>query len=251
MSTPTTRSPRHRLVRAVGATALGLAAVFGAAAPALAHDELVSQTIEADPATGAATSISLTFSNSIIEVGSEIVVTGPNGADATDGAPVINGPTVTQPLAADLTSGDYDAAWRVVSSDGHPIEGAFTISIDDTGEAVIATETSNSSAENSAAGSDDDHVGAADSAEHDHAGAASSDSASEAGGTPVGALIAVIVGGAAVIAGGITAATVGRKRRAQGMAAGAAAPSQAQSVPEAQAEAPAEAPADKNEEGQA
>lgn len=184
------------------------ASLFGVASPALAHDELINTTVVANEASGEAQAFQLTFSNSIIEVGTEILVTGPGGEDAADGGPEIEGPKVTQALAADLAPGDYAAAWRVVSSDGHPIEGVFGIAIaaDGSGEIVAAPTPSGTTSET------ETEI----TAEGDSAPAEESD------GLPVGAIIAIAVGGVAVVAGGVTAAIVANRRRAQGMAADAA-----------------------------
>ncbi|HWS56943.1 MAG TPA: copper resistance protein CopC, partial [Actinotalea sp.] len=59
-----------------------------------------------------------------------VLVTGPGGAVAV-GEPVVQGTTVTAPLPSDLASGDYTIAWRVVSADGHPIQGTipFTVAL--------------------------------------------------------------------------------------------------------------------------
>lgn len=198
----TGRSASHRLARAAGAAALGLAAVLGAASPALAHDELIATDLVAD-AEGAPEAIELRFNNSIVEVGTEFIVESPDGADATDGPAQVAGPAVTQPLAADLAPGEYRAAWRVVSSDGHPIDGAFGL--------VVAADGTASLSESAPA--------TESSEEHGHDGETAG--AEEPSSVPVGALIAVAVGGAAVIAGGIAAATAGRRRRARGMAADA------------------------------
>lgn len=116
---------------------LALAALVGVSTPALAHDELINTEILTGENGVPAEAVQLTFNNSVLEVGTEIVITGPDGSDATDGDPVTDGPHVTQQLAADLSAGDYQGAWRVVSSDGHPIEGAFVIAIAEDGTSEL------------------------------------------------------------------------------------------------------------------
>lgn len=229
--TRTTRPPLARPAAAallVGAAAFAAFPALGTAAPAYAHDQLVDTVLELDPADGSAEAVRLTFSNSIIEVGTEVVVTAPDGSDATDGEPLVDGPEVTQALQADLTPGAYSGAWRVVSSDGHPIEGMFTLTVPESGEPTIGDAEAPAEADGAEnAASDDGHEHADDGHEHaESTDATTADGAedtesSEQSGAPVGAVIAVIVGGAAVIAGGITAATVGHRRRAKGMAAAA------------------------------
>ncbi|GAB2551028.1 copper resistance CopC family protein [Leucobacter ruminantium] len=210
-SRPAPRPARvgRRIARAAGAALIAAVAATSIASPALAHDELVDRTVTVDPSTGTVDDITLTFSDSIIEVGTEIVVTGSDGADATDGEPQVSGPRVVQPLAADLPDGDYAVAWRVVSSDGHPIEGSFTLQAAGADSAILEADPRFEDGASAASDASEQ------AAEHDHA----AEGEGSEGGAPVGALIAVIVGGAAVIAGGLAAATAGRKRRARGMAA--------------------------------
>lgn len=100
------------------------------ASPATAHDALLGS----DPADGAVLAtppdaVVLTFTGDLIAVGSAVTVTGPDGAVWADGAPVVSGATLTQPLLAGMPSGGYTVAWRAVSGDGHPIEGTvgFTV----------------------------------------------------------------------------------------------------------------------------
>ena len=120
--------------RTVGAFAiaatLGLAsaALLQPASPAHAHDQLIDAAIEAS-SNGEASALRLTFSDNVLEVGTEIHVTDPDGGDATSAAPVFNGRDVTQALKTPLPDGSYMSAWRVVSSDGHPIEGAFSFDV--------------------------------------------------------------------------------------------------------------------------
>lgn len=128
-----------------GATALVRAgALTGlATAPAAAHDELISAT----PAHGSVLDappeqVELTFSAEPMAIGSEVRVTDSTGDSVTDGELEIVGRQVTQPVASTgATDETYRVVWRVVSSDGHPIEGAFTYQVGD-GSTAPATPTS-------------------------------------------------------------------------------------------------------------
>lgn len=118
------------LIRGAAIAAVAGALALGAASPALAHDQLEHTSLDLDPKSGDVTGVTLEFSGDIIEVGTEITVTDADGKSVTDGKPTVEGHEVTQPLASDeLAEGEYTAAWRVVSSDGHPVEGAFTIAM--------------------------------------------------------------------------------------------------------------------------
>lgn len=114
---------------ALATTVLGLALATAAgivtAAPASAHDRLLSS----DPADGAAldeppAAVTLTFSGEVLETGTQVVVTGDDGQVA-GGTVAVDGDVVTASLPADLAGGAYTVTWRVVSADGHPIEGTF------------------------------------------------------------------------------------------------------------------------------
>lgn len=219
------RTRTNRLTRLSAAALIAGAATFGIAAPAFAHDELINTELVAGTSDRAVEAIRLTFSNSIIPTGTEIVVTGPDGAAAVDGAPVIAGADVTQPLVDDLASGDYDAAWRVVSSDGHPIEGAFAFAVATDGSAAIVEAAP---AEDHAEGEEHDHAEGeehshadGEDADHTHADEASESSGSE--GLPAGAVVAIIVAAVVAAGGAVTAAVVAQRRRAQALGGDASA----------------------------
>ena len=206
------RTTQHRFTALAGVALLAGAASLGVAAPALAHDELVGTAIVTDEA-GAAEAFTLSFSNSIIEVGTEIVATGPDGAgtDITDGDPTVAGPDVTQKLQADLEPGDYSVAWRVVSSDGHPIDGAFAIVVPADGEPTIEAAPAEDVAE--AEGDGHEHAdGEEDGHAHDETG-----SGSDSEGMPMGVVIAIATSAAVVVIGAVVAIVVGAQRRKQAM----------------------------------
>ena len=92
---------------------------------ASAHDRLVSTSPDDGSTVATApTMVSLTFSDDVVAVGTKIVVSGPDG-DVQQGPPRIDGPTVTQPLAAGSAAGAYTVTWRATSKDGHPVSGTF------------------------------------------------------------------------------------------------------------------------------
>ncbi|MBC9935591.1 MULTISPECIES: copper resistance CopC family protein [unclassified Leucobacter] len=126
------RSSRSRagLGAVLGTAVAALALAFGPASPALAHDQLVGTT----PANGevvatAPESLTLSFNNNIIEVGTVVNVTGPDGSSVAAGEPTVAGTEVVQALNPDLADGSYTVVWRVVSQDGHPISGTQSFAI--------------------------------------------------------------------------------------------------------------------------
>lgn len=111
------------------AVLLGPAVLSPALVGASAHDQLVS----VEPADGSSVEqappeVTLTFSAELIPVGTEVRVTGPDGVLTTAPAQVV-AEKVIQELPDELVPGQYSLAWRVVSSDGHPISGTtrFTL----------------------------------------------------------------------------------------------------------------------------
>lgn len=99
---------------------------------AAAHDAL----IESDPAADSTvetmpSQLTLTFSAAPIDGdgATEVVVLGPSGESVTDGAPTIDGATVTQPLVTEAEAGDYHVVWKIVSSDGHPTSEEFRFTV--------------------------------------------------------------------------------------------------------------------------
>ncbi|MET3922873.1 copper resistance CopC family protein [Arthrobacter sp. UYEF20] len=117
---------RHLLSALLGAMILA-SALFAAAAPASAHDVAESTT----PAAGATVptppdKVSVTFSKNPLAIGSQIAVTDAAGTNWADGAVEIVDNVASERLKPGAPAGVFTVAWRVASSDGHPIEGSFT-----------------------------------------------------------------------------------------------------------------------------
>ena len=108
-----------------------LAALLALGAPAQAHDTL----LESDPADGATLetspeAITLTFSADILDVSPLVRITDENGEQLAEITPSIDGPVATATLEEPLPAGTSTVQWRVVSSDGHPIEGTFEVTVE-------------------------------------------------------------------------------------------------------------------------
>lgn len=187
----------RRLIKLAAAGLLVGAAALGIASPALAHDELVSTDLITNESDGTIESVKLSFSNTIIEVGTEIIATAADGSSVADGTPVVSGPDVTQPLKKNLAAGTYSASWRVVSSDGHPIEGSFGIQVKDDGSASVVDAAATEKAPQLVA---DDEA---------------KDSETEQSLLPTWAIVAISIGGVAVLGIVIATVIVGQRRRAQ------------------------------------
>ncbi|MFC6352557.1 copper resistance protein CopC [Rothia nasimurium] len=142
------KAPRASVVppSLIATAALATASLLGMN-PAAAHDELIST----NPANGASlpeapTSLKLTYSGEIMDLegANQVRVTNAAGESVTDGAPQIAGKTVTQDLATASAHDAYTVTWRVVSSDGHPIQGIFTYTV---GQGSTAASSSAASLE--------------------------------------------------------------------------------------------------------
>ena len=114
--------------RGLVALVAALALTVAGAGPAAAHNRLVSS----DPSDGASLprtpdAVVLTFQEPAMSLGTQVLVTGPDGG-AADGPVELVDASVRQPLLAGAPAGTYTVDWRVTSADGHPITGrlAFT-----------------------------------------------------------------------------------------------------------------------------
>lgn len=112
-------------MRRLASVLLALGLVVAVPTTALAHDVLQST----NPRDGASLAqlpkeVTLTFEEAPLQLGSQVVVTGPSGP-AASGAPKIEGNVVTQALSPTAPAGDYTVSYRVSSDDGHPVTGTF------------------------------------------------------------------------------------------------------------------------------
>jgi methionine-rich copper-binding protein CopC len=106
-------------------------AVLVGGGPAAAHSDLASS----DPEDGAVlaqppTSVAFTFNESLLPQGNAITLTDTaSGQRLTVAAADVDGDTVSVPWPQAAPAGQYRAAYRVVSADGHPIAGSITFTV--------------------------------------------------------------------------------------------------------------------------
>ncbi|WP_205262057.1 copper resistance CopC family protein [Nakamurella leprariae] len=117
-------APVRRLLAAVAVLVAALAAPLATALPAAAHNVLVSS----DPADGSQldappTSVTLTFDQPVQNFEPVVVVTGPDGQSVDVGTPEVASTSVTATVGALPAAGAYTVAYRIVSADGHPVQG--------------------------------------------------------------------------------------------------------------------------------
>jgi copper resistance protein C len=133
-------------MRRLAAVALLAGLTFvGLATPALAHNSLIGSspadkaTVDAGPQT-----ITLTFDQPVQDGDgvNTISIRDPQGNHWEAGPPQASGSEVTAPVRPLGPSGVYSITWRVLSADGHPVQGAlsFTLSKAGTGTPIPADE---------------------------------------------------------------------------------------------------------------
>ena len=151
---------------AVGAlTALGLV-------PAAAHDEVLSTSPEQGAVLESAPEqIELSYSGEIMDIGHQVLVTGPDGLSVTEGPLERDGSQVVQPLAeTGSEEGTYQVVWRVVSSDGHPIEGTYTYQVGDGADTTTAAPSLSSTPTDAPTDGSDSSAQAQDAAAQEDSG---------------------------------------------------------------------------------
>ena len=142
----------HRNLRASLITAITAGVLlFVAPTSALAHDEFLSSYPEAGATIGTSpTEITLSFSGELLtDPGSAVIeVLDADGQNITVDPPVIETVTATQHLSPDPSAGLFTVRWKVVSSDGHPISGEYSYTVEafTIGATPAATATPTASA---------------------------------------------------------------------------------------------------------
>jgi copper resistance protein C len=103
------------------------------ALPAQAHDQLIDQTPkDGETLQAGIVEIKLNFNNELLNLGdsgAEILVLNAAGEQQNPGCALIEGRDATIQLSL-ADAGKYSVAWRVVSSDGHPISGDFEFNLE-------------------------------------------------------------------------------------------------------------------------
>lgn len=152
----------HTLAALVAVALGSCVLVLSAAAPATAHAALVSVSPadgEQVVATGPLT-VSLTFTEAIDPAFATVVVVDASEAVVAAEPTRVDGATVSQVMQAVPAAGEYRVRFRVVSADGHPVDGesGFTVTAPapspagSAGESALESEPSAGSASEPGAG---------------------------------------------------------------------------------------------------
>ncbi|MEV4118787.1 copper resistance CopC family protein [Micromonospora sp. NPDC049645] len=121
-----------RVARLGVAAFAALLALLAPAGPAWAHNTLRSSSPARDAALPAApTEVSLEFSARLDPAFATVVVTDAAKRRVPTGVPVVVDTTSTISVTGRLPNGTYTVAYRVVSTDGHPLQGSYPFSVAD------------------------------------------------------------------------------------------------------------------------
>lgn len=133
---------RRRTARAaLVALVVGVLGLLGAG-PASAHNTLISSdpADAASLATGPAT-VTLTFNDVVQNLQPVITVVGPGG-DRWEGSPVsVLNNTASVPVNPLGPAGTYTVAYRIISADGHAVEGTTTFQLTTAGSGTPDPKT--------------------------------------------------------------------------------------------------------------
>ncbi|GEM_PF-193157 len=129
-----------RVLAAVLGVVLGTALGIASAAPALAHTALKRSDPEKNAKVESLERVELEFTQPVRLP--TVILRGPDGETYHTGKPKVDGALVIQDVADDLPPGSYTIAYRVVSPDGHPVEGEipFTLVAPEPTESPAAEE---------------------------------------------------------------------------------------------------------------
>ena len=124
-------------------TFLGIVLLF-VAIPGIAraHAELESSTpTDGEALSAAPAEVSLTFGEDLLPDFVNVVATDAAGAVTELTVTSIDGPTATMAWPPTLAGGDWRVDYRVVSQDGHPVEGSIAFSYPATSPSPTASPT--------------------------------------------------------------------------------------------------------------
>jgi copper transport protein len=136
-------NPSIRAVLRAGFTGLGLALLFLFPQMAWAHASLVDSNPAANEVLSEPpTSIEMTFSEHLQPAFLSVQVRGTDGSRVDTGDAALSpgdAAVVTASLKSGISDGVYTITWRVLSADGHPIQGVIPFQIGTAGEMPSGT----------------------------------------------------------------------------------------------------------------
>jgi copper resistance protein C len=136
----------NKFAKVFAALALAVAAVLPSQA-AFAHAELETSNPEANSVVGAAPQVvSLTFGEKLMVMegdkeANQVQVTDGAGTRVDNGDYQVTGEVLTVSLKPDQADGTYKVTYRVVSEDGHPIEGVYEFEVNGMARSGVAIDS--------------------------------------------------------------------------------------------------------------
>lgn len=110
-----------------------LVAVGAFAGPAHAHSKLISSSPEDGAVLASAPAeVSFTFDEDLLPGVDTIAISDADGKVVSSVKVEPDGNVIAAPWPTGLADGTYQAAYRIVSADGHPVTGAILVTIDST-----------------------------------------------------------------------------------------------------------------------
>jgi methionine-rich copper-binding protein CopC len=134
----------NKIAKAFAAISLAVAAIIPSQA-AFAHAELETSNPEANSVVSAAPGVvSLTFGEKLMvmageDAANQVQVTDASNARVDNGDYQVTGEVLTVSLKPDLADDTYTVTYRVVSEDGHPIEGVYEFTVNGMARSLEAT----------------------------------------------------------------------------------------------------------------
>jgi methionine-rich copper-binding protein CopC len=114
------------LTSACAAVMVTLGVALVGTGPAAAHAELVAAEPDQDATVSTLDVVRLRFTEPLRPEFSALVVTATDGALVVSGSPAVAGTEISVPVTV-TDGGSYTVAYRVLSPDGHPVEGSYTV----------------------------------------------------------------------------------------------------------------------------
>ncbi|MEU2610247.1 copper resistance CopC family protein [Micromonospora sp. NPDC007271] len=138
-----TRIRRSSSAGLVAAALAGLAVLLAPASPAAAHNSLLT----ANPAKNARLAappaqITLKFLQKLDPAFTTIVLSDADQRKVSTSEPAVTGTTGTVTISEPLANGSYTVAYRVVSADGHPVQGSYSFTVADPAASAAAPTAS-------------------------------------------------------------------------------------------------------------
>ncbi|MCW2937319.1 MAG: copper resistance protein CopC [Actinomycetia bacterium] len=125
-----------RATQICAAAAVALLAVVVCAGPASAHTSLQNASPGIGSTAGPPNLVVLTYADPVRLT--QVLISDTAGRHYQSGPSFAVDNTVTERIASTLPNGLYTVAWRVVSPDGHPVEGTYQFTVAGSTAAALA-----------------------------------------------------------------------------------------------------------------